>query len=66
MIEKLKRTEAIILAIVCGCIIAAGLNTMIVSNNIARIEAHVDSKIQVNKLPAFDTIGMSTTNRWHR
>ena len=47
MIEKLKRTEAIILAIVCGCIIAAGLNSMIVLNNIARIEAHVDSMAQM-------------------
>lgn len=47
MIEKLKRTEAIILAIVCGCIIAAGLNSLRISNDVAQIEANVDSMAQM-------------------
>ena len=43
MIEKLNRAEAIILALVCGSILAAGLNSLRISNDIAQIEANVDS-----------------------
>ena len=47
MIEKLNGVEAIVLALVCGCILTAWLNSMIVSNNVAQIEANVDAMTQM-------------------
>lgn len=47
MIEKLNGAEAIVLALVCGSILAAGLNSLRISNDVAQIEANVDSMAQM-------------------
>lgn len=47
MIEKLNGAEAIVLALVCGCILAAGLNSLRISNDVAQIEANVDAMAQM-------------------
>ena len=47
MIEKLNGAEVIVLALVCGCILAAGLNSLRISNDVAQIEANVDAMAQM-------------------